>query len=120
MLGENATPLGVVEEVPDRVKATPLPPLTGGYKKAMRPRRGEGALLFLTPCQGGVGGVDSGERVHTEAAFPVKAMRPHMGFFTTPVVDGTQNDYTFPMRQRRANRPPPDTGCPNGRNPTNR
>ena len=30
----------------------PYPPLTGGYKKAMRPRRAEGALLF--PPSGGV------------------------------------------------------------------
>ena len=35
----------------------PYPPLTGGYKKAMRPRRVEGFCFFLPPCQGGVGGV---------------------------------------------------------------
>ena len=32
----------------------PYPPLSGGYKKAMRPRRAEGALLFLTPLTRGV------------------------------------------------------------------
>ena len=32
----------------------PYPPLTGGYKKAMRPRRAEGALLFLASCQRGL------------------------------------------------------------------
>ena len=31
----------------------PYPPLTGGYKKAMRPRRAEEALLFLAPLSRG-------------------------------------------------------------------
>ena len=35
----------------------PYPPLSGGYKKAMRPRRVEGVLLFLAPLtRGGRGG----------------------------------------------------------------
>ena len=35
----------------------PYPPLSGGYKKAMRPRRAEGVLLFLAPLtRGGRGG----------------------------------------------------------------
>ena len=55
------------EKDPERVKATPLkgkphkgnppyPPLSGGYKKAMRPRRVVGFLFFLTPLTRGVGG----------------------------------------------------------------
>ncbi len=39
------------------IKATPLPPLSGGYKKANRSRRAEGVLLFLAPLtRGGRGG----------------------------------------------------------------
>ena len=65
---QQSLPLGVVEEAFEWVKATPLkgkphkgnppyPPLSGGYKKAMRPRRAEGVLLFLTPLtRGGRGG----------------------------------------------------------------
>ena len=35
----------------------PYPPLSGGYKKAMRSHRAEGVLLFLTPLsRGGRGG----------------------------------------------------------------
>ncbi len=58
---------GDVEKVPffgDRGDAPldlksnpPYPPLSGGYKKAMRPRRVDGALLFLAPLtRGGRGG----------------------------------------------------------------
>ena len=56
-------PLGVVEKPSSRSDFTalktnpPYPPLTGGYKKAMRPRRAEGVLLFLAPLsRGGRGG----------------------------------------------------------------
>ena len=35
----------------------PYPSLTGGYKKAMRPRRAEKVLIFLAPLTRGVGGV---------------------------------------------------------------
>ena len=67
--GRALAPLaGGVEKPPERVMATPLkgklhkgnppyPPLTGGYKKAMRSRRAEGVLLFLAPLsRGGRGG----------------------------------------------------------------
>ena len=54
---------GAVEKIPfsgskgdtllDWKSTPPYPPLTGGYKKAMRPRRAEGVLLFPAPLSRG-------------------------------------------------------------------
>ena len=48
--------IGAVEKGPLKGNP-PYPPLSGGYKKAMRLRRTEGVLLFLAPLTRGVGGV---------------------------------------------------------------
>ena len=48
----------------------PYPPLSGGYKKAMRPRRVEGALLFLAPLtRGGRGGCFSRQGEDEQGGF---------------------------------------------------
>ena len=71
---------GDVEKNPERVMAIPLkrkphkgnppyPPLSGGYKKAMCPRRAEGTLLFLAPLlRGGRGGCFSDEKTKGDDA----------------------------------------------------
>ncbi len=82
--GRALAPLaGGVEKPPERVMATPLkgklhkgnppyPPLTGGYKKAMRSRRAEGVLLFLAPLsRGGRGGWFSGRGRDRSRPVPV-------------------------------------------------
>ena len=65
----------------------PLPPPCQGYKKAMHSRRAEGALFFLPPDKGGVGGL-------TLWGLPLMELPlPSQGLFQQPLSERAWRDF---------------------------
>ena len=116
VVDEIIPPEGLVEKPPERVMATPLngkshktnppyPPLSGGYKKAMRSRRAERALLFLAPLtRGGRGGWFSTGEVggSRESGLPAKGNIPREGFFQHPPQGSVEKAWSAPPQTANA------------------